>query len=445
MVLGCDNFTEVDLPSDQLTTVSTFEDPATATAALSSIYANLRETGFFSGNSDGLSLLAGMYSDELTFFGSGASDMESFYTNGLLPGNTFVNSLWSSAYSRIYSCNALIEGVSQSSRLDVATKNQITGEALFLRALEHSYLAMLYGDIPYATQTDYRENAVLPKKPFAQVLEMAKADLEQAIALLPENYPTAERIRANRFAATALLSRVLLWMGDYIGAENNASIIIGQPSLYSLPADLGTTFLKESPSTLLQLHPGIAGANTNDARNFVLVAGPPAVVALSGSLVDAFETGDARKNLWTGTVTDGTSTWYFPYKYKQNSVTANSQEYPVVLRLEEQFLIRAEARLLLEDLQGAKQDLDLLRIRAGLSPLPLTDAQAMMQALMQERRVELFSELGHRFFDLKRRGMATPVLQPLKPSWQDTDLLLPLPQNELLLNNNLSGSRVISP
>jgi hypothetical protein len=51
--------------------------------------------------------------------------------------------------------------------------------------------------------------------------------------------------------------------------------------------------------------------------------------------------------------------------------------------------------------------------------------------------MELFTEQGHRWFDLKRTGKATEVLSPIKPGWQNTQVLLPLPQTELLLNNNL--------
>lgn len=53
----------------------------------------------------------------------------------------------------------------------------------------------------------------------------------------------------------------------------------------------------------------------------------------------------------------------------------------------------------------------------------------------KQRRLELFSEWGHRWFDLKRTSQATTVLAPLKGStWQDTDVLYPLPSNEVTRN-----------
>jgi len=65
------------------------------------------------------------------------------------------------------------------------------------------------------------------------------------------------------------------------------------------------------------------------------------------------------------------------------------------------------------------------------------DKNSLLAALEHERRIELFSEQGHRFFDLKRTGRATEVLGPLKSNWEQTDVILPIPESELLLNPNL--------
>jgi hypothetical protein len=62
----------------------------------------------------------------------------------------------------------------------------------------------------------------------------------------------------------------------------------------------------------------------------------------------------------------------------------------------------------------------------------------MMKAIMQERRVELFGEWGHRFFDLKRTGTIDAVLGVEKSTWKSTAALFPIPYNETLLNPNLT-------
>ena len=61
----------------------------------------------------------------------------------------------------------------------------------------------------------------------------------------------------------------------------------------------------------------------------------------------------------------------------------------------------------------------------------------LLEAILQERKAEFFTEQGHRFFDLKRTGRATPILSPIKPDWKSSSLVLPIPQSELLLNPNL--------
>jgi hypothetical protein len=108
-----------------------------------------------------------------------------------------------------------------------------------------------------------------------------------------------------------------------------------------------------------------------------------------------------------------------------------------VLRLSEQYLIRAEARARQGDLIGAKDDLNVIRNAAGLgNTIAVTDI-AIIDAVLRERRVELFTEYGHRFFDLKRYGTVNAILSLVKPGWEVTDSLLPLPETELLVNPNL--------
>jgi hypothetical protein len=110
-------------------------------------------------------------------------------------------------------------------------------------------------------------------------------------------------------------------------------------------------------------------------------------------------------------------------------------EYYMVLRLSEQYLIRAEARAAQGKISEAKQDLNQLRSRAGLAGTTANDPEGLLAAIEQERRIELFSEWGHRFFDLKRWGKAGTVLGSLKPSsWQSGHELWPIPQNQINAN-----------
>jgi len=88
-------------------------------------------------------------------------------------------------------------------------------------------------------------------------------------------------------------------------------------------------------------------------------------------------------------------------------------------------------------LVGALEDLNAVRNRAGLTDVVVNSEDELLEAILHERRVELFTEQGHRWFDLKRTGRVSEVLGSLKSGWEDTDVLLPVPESELQANPNL--------
>jgi len=162
---------------------------------------------------------------------------------------------------------------------------------------------------------------------------------------------------------------------------------------------------------------------------------------ISTSLKNAFETGDARFSSWVrSSVTSATPaiTYYFPNKYKSNTVGA---ENIVLFRLAEQYLIRAEARAKQNNLTGAKTDLDAVRARAGLAGITATTQADMLTAIAHERQVELFTEEGHRFFDLRRTGTLDPVMTAVAPSknatWVSFMQWWPIPGADILANPGL--------
>jgi hypothetical protein len=113
----------------------------------------------------------------------------------------------------------------------------------------------------------------------------------------------------------------------------------------------------------------------------------------------------------------------------------------MVLRLAEQYLIRAEARAMQGKLPGAISDVDRIKVRAGLLPIAEIDPgigrEALLEVIMEERKKEFFAEWGHRWFDLKRTATAMEVLQPIKGQWKNTSLLYPVPEEERMKNPNL--------
>lgn len=433
---GCENFVEVDLPSTQLTDVAVFEDTGTADAALTSIYTKMRDGVLVAGTGVGVSTLLGTYADELDYSSSANLPAQAFYENSLLPTNLTLSSTWNGVYNLIYAANAVLAGVAASDSISIADKDRLMGEAYFVRAYLHFYLVNLYGEVPYVVSTDYKINAVISKMSVANVYAAITIDLQHAVSLLPEDYISAERVRPNRGTAYSLLARTKLYAGDWMEALAYSDLVIGSP-LYTFVGDVNEVFLKSSTGTIWQLKPLFDGTNTLEAQNFIFLTAPPPAYSLRSDLVDEFELGDLRKTNWVGTVTDGSSTWYYPFKYKQNEATGSSEEYSILFRLEEQYLIRAEAKAQLNYLDGSKDDLNKIRNRAGLGNSTANTQEDLLAAILQERKMEFFSELGHRWFDLKRTGTANSVLGAKKIGWDARDLLFPLPQSELLLNPNL--------
>lgn len=437
MALCCDDFVDVDQPNSQLTGPVVFEDNATATAAMTDIYSKIRDMGLLTGKSLGISALLGVYTDELVSYQIDNFSTEPFYNNNVLVTNGPVQEIWVRTYNQIYAANAVIEGVSQSGGISQDDKNILIGEALFVRALLHSYLAGIYGGCPYVITTDYATNSTVSRLAPAVVYDLCIIDLEQAAELLPADYVSMERVRPNRFAAMALLARTLLYSERWAEASNMASAVLNESGMYVWETDLNKVFLKESTSIIWQLKAGGGFANSQEAATFIFDAGPPPTVALRSELYDAFEAGDLRREEWIRVISDGNSEWYHAYKYKQGLGTFNPLENSVMLRLAEQFLIRAEARARQGEIIGALEDLNIVRQRAGLSDLMSNDGTVILEAIIKERRFEFFTEMGMRFFDLQRTNLLDSILAPLKPGWNSTDRYWPVPQSEMLINPNL--------
>lgn len=438
LLISCDNFVAVDLPNSQLTAPVVFEDMATANAAMTSVYSKIRDNGLLSGNPNGLSHQLGNYTDELDYYGDPQNVSIDFYTNSLSASSNGMKGLWLNTYNQIYAANAVVYGVDNSVSLSTVNKNQLKGEALFVRALLHFYLVNLYGDVPYITTTDYVQNSTVSRMSVTTVYNGIKNDLTVALDLLSENYITDNRVRPNKFTAQALLARVNLYEGNWGEASNNASAILNATDLYGWETNIDAVFLKDSPSTIWQFSPALSENNTEEGSTFLFSSGPPPMSALNGNLVFSFPTGDLRRSHWIGDITDGSSTWYYPNKYKFTLTEGGSQEFSIVFRLAEQYLIRAEARAYQGDLIGAKEDLNKVRNRAGLADTSASTADQIIAAVLQERRLEFFTEHGHRFFDLKRSGTLNSALTSLKPGWDENDRLLPIPASELSLNPNLA-------
>ncbi|MCX2680745.1 RagB/SusD family nutrient uptake outer membrane protein [Galbibacter sp. EGI 63066] len=435
VLISCENYLEIEPPTNQLTGTVVFEDVATVNAAFAHIYSEMRETAFTNGAITGLSYLMGHYTDELELYAN-FPGVQTYSNNNVLPSDSSIKQLWDTGYSIIYATNSILEGVQASTSLSEEEKNRFLGEAYFLRGFIHFHLVNIFGDIPFIDSTDYRTNSEVSRLNEEQVYQRLVEDLLNAKELLPTTDDSLANLRPNHWTASALLGRVYLYRQEWQLALNESLHVISNGG-YVLNTDLGQVFLKGSPETIWQLDTGIPGTNTHEAHTFVIAAGPPSNSALSEHLLNGFETGDARFDEWVGTVSDGSDTWFFPYKYKLNTPTGTTEECSILFRLTELYLTAAEAQAQLGNLPEASGYLNATRNRAQLPPITSMEQDALLEAIYKERRIEFFTEQGHRFFDLKRTGRATTVLSPIKPNWESTDVRLPIPEVELALNPNL--------
>lgn len=439
--MSCNKYVDTPVPQNELISEKVFETDKTATAAVTGIYTEMNGLNYYFSNVL-MNYLTAMSADDLYYYASFAS-FDVFKNNALLPSGQYVNTMWTQPYYYIYNANACIEGLTAATKLTESVRKQLLGEAYFVRAFLHFYLVNLYGHVPLITNTNYLENTNRGQDPADSVYNRVIADLQQAKALMGDEYPVGARTRPNKAAATALLARAYLYTKQWAAAEKEAGEVIAN-NRYQLLSDLNTVFLANSKEALWQLQP----VNTSGGRNTWegFTATPATTVAtplyrLDSMLVRSFEPGDARLANWAGSrlLSNGT-TVYFPYKYKVRSNPAAAvTEYSMVMRFAEQYLVRAEARAQQSKLEEARADLDTLRHRARLASLPVTlDKPATLLAVEQERRVELFTEWGHRWFDLKRTERSTTVLGPRKgTNWQVTDTLFPIPSDAIKTNVNL--------
>lgn len=466
LILGissCKKYVEVDPPVTQIVGAVVFDNNITAAAAMSGVYDELMNSSAnLSGGSASLSLECGLMADELKNYNSGNIAYSQFYMNSLTSTNSTGSSnyyFWRELYSQIHLSNAVIEGIAKSTGVTPALKQQLIGEAKFMRAFLHFYAVNLYGDVPLALTTDYLTNNSIGRSPKVQVYQQIIQDLKDAQAALSDNFvdatglTTTERIRPNKGAATALLARVYLYFGDlsnhdatmYKNAEDQATAVINNTG-YSLTSDLTKPFLANSSEAIWQLKPVNPVYNTYDAYYFVLLAAPGTSrnpVALSTNLVNSFESNDKRFTNWVGSKTSGTNTYYYPNKYKVGNQNQALTEYLMVFRLAEQYLIRAEARAEQGNVSGAQSDLNTIRTRAGLPNTTANDKASLLTAIQHERQVEMFTEWGHRWLDLKRTGTVDGVMSVVTPAkgggaWNPNKALMPLPLGDLQVDQNLS-------
>jgi hypothetical protein len=458
-VTGCKKYLNVPLPVNEITTASVYTTDNSSAAALNSIYNEIYHQGFFAGTGS-IGYMTGSYGDELQNLSSLPANL-ALYEDGVSSSLGGVTGLWTEMYTQMYSINLAIENLPGASATGVPHKNQWLGEAYFLRGLTYFYMTNLYGTVPLVLSSNYAVNNTLARSAQSAVYTQIIADLSQSQSLLSDDYYTAtgttttDRGRPNRMAASAMLARAYLYTGDWKDAEVQADSVIGDVTDYTLVNPLNT-FLIGSPEIIWGIEPDnnyyIPYIEPDVAAYYVPAGIYPATqgvgVCLSDSLVGAFEPGDLRYTDWVGvdSVAASGSTpaavYYYAYKFKAFGAFTAPQEVIPMCRLAEQYLIRAEARAQQGNLGGAITDLNTVRARAGLPGTAAVTQADVLAAILHERRVELFTESGNRFFDLRRTGNLDAVMNVIAPlkggSWSSYKEWWPIPLSDIQNDTHLT-------
>lgn len=444
---SCEDFVEVEPPNHKMVTETVFASDETAIAAVNGIYNELHTSAnFANGSTSSVTVLSGMSSD--IFDTTSATDMRygPFSQNELSPGETpdaAANyELWSSAYSILYMANSILEGVAASDGISESVNKTIEGQVRFIRAFTFFYLTYLYGDVPLILSTDYRLNMVAGRDDSEKVMEQIMIDLEMALYLLEDkvDYPELERTQINLHVVKSFMARVHLYEQNWKKAEDLSTDVISQSSLYNVLEDPSQVFLKNSREAIWQISPVLSGFGFSFTKEGYFFRGQnSSPVKLADDFVSSMVFTDKRFTEWMGY--NENRDFYYPKKYKDGNSRNNVTEYSMVLRLAEQYLIRAEALTMQGNLGGAITDIDIIRSRAGLDLIvesnPSISQQALLDTIMIARKRELFAEWGHRWLDLKRTGTASAVLTPIKYQWEPTDVYYPIPNEEREKNPNL--------
>lgn len=467
---SCDDYLDLK-PISVLTTENAYTTAKDAEAALAGAYDSFAQEYYIWDNI----LFNDVISDNY-YAGGDNPEIYAIEDLTITPTNARLFNNWSQIYNAIAKANLVLDKVPDIAdpQLDANNRrNQILGEASFLRAYHYYQLAKMWGGVPLITapveSTDPGETQVA-RATVDEVYAQIIADLEFAATNLPDAFSddaSVNKARATKGAANALLAKVYAQKPapDYAKVLEYADAVINSPAGYALLDDFnhlwdGNHYNNAESIMEVQF---VGGPEANWGPQLLL---PPSLsgdtwrkfVVPSQDLVNAFnDEGDVeRKN---ATILFETAPWSdefwsvevggnipFAYKWKSaNGWASTNRQY--LLRLGDIILLKAEALNELNRTEDARVEIDRIRDRAGLGATPATNQMEMRLAIANERRLELAQE-AQRWDDLRRYGRAIEVMNSLNEidlrtntvkeyNMTATKLLLPIPQSERNRNPNL--------
>lgn len=421
---SCKKFLDVQ-PKNNVSDESTIVDKASAETAVRGIYSAFSLSGYYGNDYQSIGYLSG---DNTAFFGTVVYQSH-FAQHNVRADNGTLQSAWGAIYKGIDRANHVIAKVPGvvDPKLTPALKNQLLGEAYFMRALAYFDLVRVWGGVqlfttPTLTKDDKKG---VPRSDTTATYALILSDLIQAEALIPSTLAT-NRVRATQKTVWALRARYHLYRGEWADAEFYSSKLIGDVN-YALVAPYNSWFAnnvvntRESilelaySTTALSAHRG----NWQPTQNGGTRSWGPNAAFIA--LVNNPAIGGNRNTIIATTTTAPIVT--YGNLYYRNPAT----DPAYILRIAEQYLIRAEARAQIgTDLTGAAADLNAVRTRAGLAATAAATKADLLLAIEDERRLEFAFE-PHRWFDLVRTGRADDIFPGITPN----KYILPIPVTEL--------------
>lgn len=467
---SCDNF--LDIPSDtSLSSEIYYQSQNDFEQAINGCYSFLRT--LYSG-SNGAWAMGELRSDNTTYVYNptdrgtiSAEFVKDFLddANNSVPLHKYVTN-----YSMISNVNYILASI-DNVEFDESVKNNIKGQAYFLRALAYFDLVQYFGSVPlHLTPVRTEEETALPLSDIETVYMQIIQDAETAAGLLPDK-TNQELGRATSGAANTLLGNVYINLKEWGEAERVLKEVTGY-DLYENYADAFEPANKNGIESIFEVQ--FKQGNEGYASNFfyVFLVQPitaEEVSAITGieensyivegyniptpDIINAYESGDKRKDASIGMLTASGKPYPYIKKYcHAHALTNNTDDNWPVYRYSEVLLFLAEALNEQNKIDEALDYLNRVRHRAGLPNTTASNQNDIREAILQERRVELAFE-NKRWLDLVRSGQAESVMKAYGErvkanpqayyfpsgysvaanSYLDIRLLFPLPASEAAL------------
>lgn len=435
---GCqDDFLTI-VPETSLSSATFFNTEADFQQAVNGVYVPLRNIV-----NERAWLLGEMHSDNTYYARNilfGATEQQEDIADFAIPSdngvttNTHVLNQYRLDYRIIARANQVLSRIDEVA-FDANTKNNLKGQALFLRGYAYFELVRYFGSVPlHLTPVETRDEAALPMAPEADVYARIIEDVEEATGLLPPK-SAQEPGRATSGAAKTLLANIYIARQKWAQAESLLKEVV-QSNEYALMPDYADAFStntgnKNNGESVfeVQFKEGPDGLHGNFLYRFMpRPMAPEELVTITGTanpqplngegnniptpdIIAAYEDGDLRRDASIDYITIEGSFWAdktYPYikKYAKTHALHNNHgiNWPVY-RYSEVLLFLAEALNEQGKAGEAENYLNQVRSRAGLGA-----AQGdLREAIYRERRVELAFE-NKRWFDLVRTGRAIEVI-----------------------------------